>query len=62
MDKVRAPTQRPVTVSSMPSHLDNPTPDATAMVQRGQTAKATLLLKIVTKARPSADVFSSDVV
>ena len=62
MDKVNAPIQRPATVSSIPIHLEKPTPDATAMVQIGQTAKATLLLKIETKARPNAEVFSSDVV
>ena len=39
-ETVSPPIQRPVMVSSMPSHRENPTPAPTAIVQTGQTAKA----------------------
>lgn len=37
-DKINPPIQIPETVSSIPSHLDNPRPATTATVQTGQTA------------------------
>ena len=48
-ETVSPPIQSPVIVSSIPSHLENPIPVATATVQIGQTANAFLA-----KSRPTA--------
>ncbi|MFH0702434.1 MAG: hypothetical protein V2B14_02700, partial [bacterium] len=39
VDTINPPIHNPVITSSIPSHLDSPTPQLTAIVQTGQTAK-----------------------
>ena len=45
IETIKAPIHSPMIESSIPIKRDNPTPEATAIVQTGQTAKASFIKK-----------------